>query len=228
MGGQQAQLHLARHGDIALQLCLLAADGLVEAGVFNADGDLGGEGGQYALMLFMEEAGAGVFEVQNADDAALVKERDDQLGAGFGVDGEVARVVADIGNIDVAPLADRGADQAAGDGQAAQGGLGVAEAPGIAGYEGLALLVQKHDGEHLVVDEAAQKLADALQERVEVEDGGQFDGDLVEDFEGLRLAGDAGVEAGVLNGLGDAGGGDGEQVKVLGAEVAGLLRFPGP
>ena len=68
-------------------------------------------------------------------------------------------------------------------------------------------------------------MADALQERVEVEDGGQFDRDLVEDFEGLRLAGDAGVEAGVLNGLGDAGGCDGEQVKVLGAEVASLFAF---
>ena len=87
----------------------------------------------------------------------------------------------------------------------------------------LAFFVEQHDGEHLVVDEAAEELADALEERIEVEDGGEFDGDFVEHFEGLRLAGDAGVEAGVLNGLGDARGGEGEHVQVLGMEVAGLL-----
>ena len=40
VGRQQAELHLAGHGDVALELALLAADGLVEAGVFNGDGDL--------------------------------------------------------------------------------------------------------------------------------------------------------------------------------------------
>ena len=105
------------------------------------------------------------------------------------------------------------------------GSVGVAEAPGVAGDEGFALLVEQHDGEHLVVDEAAEELADALEKGIEIEDGGQLDGDLVEDGEGLGLAGDAGVEAGVLNGLGDAGGGEGEQVEVLGAEVVGLLAF---
>ena len=43
--------------------------------------------------------------------------------------------------------------------------------------------------------------------------------------ERLRLAGDARVEAGVLNGLRDARGGQREQVQVLGAEVVGLLAF---
>ena len=105
------------------------------------------------------------------------------------------------------------------------GRVGVAEAPGVAGDERFAFLVEQHDGEHLVVDEAAQELADALQQGVEVEDGGQLDGDLVEHFEGLRLARDAGVEAGVLNGLGDARGGEGEHVQVLGAEVVGLLAL---
>ena len=77
----------------------------------------------------------------------------------------------------------------------------------------------------VVSDEAAQELADALQEGVEIEDGGELDGDLVEDLEGLRLAGDAGVETGVLNGLGNARGSEGEHVKVLGAEEVGLFAF---
>ena len=86
-GRQQAELDLAGHGDVALQLALLAADGLVEAGVLNGDGDLRGEGGEHALVVLIEEVGAGVFQVENADDAAFVKERDDQLGAGFGIHG---------------------------------------------------------------------------------------------------------------------------------------------
>ena len=224
-GGQQAELNLARHGNIALQLRLLAADGLIEARVLNGNGDLGGQRGQHALMVLVEEAGPRVLQVENADDAALVKEGDDQLGARFRVHGEVARILADVGYVDGAPLAHRGAHQAAGDGDAARGSVGVAEAPCVAGDQGLALLVEKHDGEHLVVDEAAQKLADAFQQRIEVEDRGQLDGNLVEHFKGLRLAGDAGIEAGVLNGLGDARGGQGEQVQMLGAEVAGLLAF---
>ena len=40
IGRQQPQLHLARHGDVALQLRLLAAHGLVEARILNGDGHL--------------------------------------------------------------------------------------------------------------------------------------------------------------------------------------------
>ena len=87
VGRQQAELHLARHGDVAFQLALLAADGLVEARVLDGDGDLRGQRGQHALVLFIEEAGARVFQVEHADDAALVEERHDQLGAGLGVHG---------------------------------------------------------------------------------------------------------------------------------------------
>jgi hypothetical protein len=103
--------------------------------------------------------------------------------------------------------------------------MGVTEAPGVARDEGFALVVKEHDGEHLVVDEAAKELANAEEEGIEVEDGGEIDCDFVEDFQGLRLAGDAGVEARVLNGLGDTGGGEGEDVEVLGAEVVGLLAL---
>ena len=41
----------------------------------------------------------------------------------------------------------------------------------------------------------------------------------------MRLAGDAGVKAGILNGLGDTGGGECEQVEMLRTEVAGLFAF---
>ena len=51
VGREQAELHLAGHGDVALQLALLAANGLVEARVFDGDGDLRGERGEHALVL---------------------------------------------------------------------------------------------------------------------------------------------------------------------------------
>ncbi len=103
--------------------------------------------------------------------------------------------------------------------------MDVAEAPGVSGDERVALLVEKHDGEHLVVDEAAKELADAFEQGIEIEYGGQLDGNLIEDFEGLRLAGDTGVEAGILNRLGDARGRHGEHMEMLGTEEIRLFAF---
>jgi len=219
--GKQAELDLAGHGDVALQLSFLATDALIETGVLNRNGDLGGKRCKHALVLFIEEAGARVLEVEDADDAALVKQRDDQLRAGLGVHGEVAGIFAHVGHIDGTPLADRCANQSAVDGDAAHGGMDCAESPAIAGDEGFTAVVEEHDGEHLVIDEAAEELTDTDEEGVEIEDGGELDGDFVQDLKGLRLAGDACVEAGVLDGLCDSGGGKGEDVEVLGAEVVG-------
>ena len=87
----------------------------------------------------------------------------------------------------------------------------------------LVALVPQQDGEHLVVDDALEQLADALEKVVEVEDAGDLARDLIEHGEGLGLAGDAGVEAGVLDGDGDARGDELEQALMLGGEVAGDL-----
>ena len=148
-------MHFAGHGDVAFKLSFLAADGLVEAGVFNGDGDLRTEGRQHALVFFIEEGGAGMFEVEHADYAALVEERHNELRAGLGVHRQVARILVDFGHVDGSPLTHGRAHQAAVDGNTARGGVGVAESPDVAGDERFALLVEQHDGEHLVVDEAA-------------------------------------------------------------------------
>ena len=155
-GGQQAELHFARHGDVALELLLLALDRLVEARVFNGDGDLRGQGGERAHVVFVEEAGARVLQIEHADDAVFVEERHDELGARLGIHREIALVLAHVGNIDRTPLAHRRADQPAGDGDAAHGRVRIAEAPCVARDQRLPLFVEQHDGEHLVVDEPAQ------------------------------------------------------------------------
>ena len=74
--GEEAQLDLAGHGEVALHALFFFVDALVEAGVGDGDGDLGAEGGEGALMLFGVVVEAGVFEVEHADDAALVKQGD--------------------------------------------------------------------------------------------------------------------------------------------------------
>ena len=169
-----------------------------------------------------------MFEIEDADDSAFVEEGDDEFGAGLGVHWKIALVFAHVGHIDGTPLAYRCADEASGDGDAAHGRLRVAEAPGIAGDERLAFLIEKHDGEHLVIDEAAEELADLRSSGIEVENGGELGGDLVENCERLCLARDARIEAGVFDGLGDAGGREREQVKMLGAEDSRPVRSRDP
>ena len=63
-------------------------------------------------------------------------------------------------------------------------------------------------------------MADAFEEVVGVEDAGDLAGDVVEDAEGLGLAGDAGVETGVLDGDGHARGDELEEALMLEGEVA--------
>ena len=223
--GQQAQLHLAGHGKIALQLLLMANDLAVESGVFDGDCDLRGQCGQGALVALVEVARADMLQIEDANDAVFVEERHDHLRARFGIDHVIAGVLADIGDVDQPPLGDGSPYQAGVDRQRPAGHARVAEAPGIARHQLISSGVDQHEGEHLVVDQAAQKLADALEELVEVEDRGQLNGDLVEHFERLRLPGDARVEACVLDGLADARGGHGKQVQVLWAEVVYLVAF---
>ena len=86
-------------------------------------------------------------------------------------------------------------------------------------------VVEQHDTEHLVIDEAAQQVADLGQQRIEIEDRGEFGGDFVEHGQRLRLAGDARIKPRIFDGLRDARCGEGEQVQVLGTEIAGLLAL---
>ncbi len=96
---QQPQLHLAGHGDVALQLPFLGAHGLVEPRVLDSDGYLRRQRRQHALVLFVEEARARVFQVQHADHAPLVEQRHNQLRPGLGIHRQVARVLAHVGHV---------------------------------------------------------------------------------------------------------------------------------
>ena len=71
-------------------------DAAVEAGVGDADGDLRGEGGEGALVVFVVVVDAGVLEVEDADDLALVDEGNGELGADLGVRFNIAGALAGV------------------------------------------------------------------------------------------------------------------------------------
>ncbi len=85
--------------------------------------------------------------------------------------------------------------------------------------------IKQQDGEHLVVDDAGDEVGNALQQLIEVEDGGNFAADLGQQGKLTRLAGDLGVEPGVLYADGNARSEQCEQVLVLFGEGAGLGGF---
>src|ERR1700691_5417109 len=92
----EAKLNLAGHLEVALHALLFFVDALVEAGVGDADCDLRGQSGEGALVVFVVVVETGMFEVENADDLALVDEGDCELGADFGVGLDVAGIFADV------------------------------------------------------------------------------------------------------------------------------------
>ena len=176
-------------------------------------------------MVLVEEGSARVFEIEHSDDALFIEERNDEFGARFRIHREIALIFAHIGNIDGTPLAHGCADEPAGDGDAAHGRLRIAEAPCIARDQSVAFFVEKHDGEHLVVDEPAQELTDLREKRIDIEDRCELGGDFVEDGESLSLAGDACVEARILDGLRNARSRESEQMKMLRLEEIGLFAL---
>ncbi len=70
---QQAKLHLARHGEVALQSLLLAGDTLIEPRILNGDCDLRGQGARVRSCSSLKIVGARVLEVEHADDRVLVE-----------------------------------------------------------------------------------------------------------------------------------------------------------
>src|SRR5882757_9458289 len=191
----EAKLDLAGHLEVALHALLFLVDALVEARVGDADGDLRGQSGEGALVVVVVVVDAGVFEVEDADDLAFIDEGNGELGADFGVGFDVAGVFADVGSENRFAELGGGADKAFAKSDDSFADDALAEAGGEAVLEVLIAVVPEKDAEDLA-------------------------GDVVEDAEGLGLAGDAGVEAGVFYGDGHAGGDELKEALVFKGEVA--------
>ena len=113
----------------------------------------------------------------------------------------IARIFAHVGHVAPAGARDGGADQSAIEGHLFVGIEALAEADGVVALQHLVFFVQQPDGEHVVVDQAAQQLPDPLEQRVEIENRGELAADLVHHRERLRLARDARIQARILDGL---------------------------
>lgn len=93
-------MDLTSHLEVALHALLFFVDALVETCVGDADGYLRGQSGECALVILVVVVDSSVFEIEDADDLALVDERDGEFGADFGVGLDVAGIFADVGGED--------------------------------------------------------------------------------------------------------------------------------
>ena len=75
--------------------------------------------------------------------------------------------------------------------------------------------VEQQDGEHLVVDDSRDKVADAFQQLVEIEDRRELAADLIEQDQCLGLLGDSSIETRILDADRYARGNNGQQVAML-------------
>ena len=82
--------------EIALKALLLQSDALIEAGIFDRDGNLRGQCGHGAQMVFGEESPLGVLQIEHADNVPLIDERHNQFGARFGIELDVSRILGDV------------------------------------------------------------------------------------------------------------------------------------
>jgi len=110
---QQPQLDLARHGQVALQALLLLHHALIELRIFKRDSDLRRQRGHRALVILSEVVQPRVLHIENANSGPLVDQRHSHLRARLRIHHVVARVFADVGDVNHALLADGSAHQTA-------------------------------------------------------------------------------------------------------------------
>src|SRR5262249_51859864 len=74
-GGKQLTLDFAGSVQVAEQPLLVFARLLIEAAVFEVDGDVGAEGSEQALVLGGKRVSLGACEVENADEGVAEEKR---------------------------------------------------------------------------------------------------------------------------------------------------------
>src|SRR6266403_443159 len=104
---KEAALNLARHVEILLETKLRVARFLIEAGVFERDGDIGAQRGKHALVLQSEGVGLRAFKIENSDEPVAQQKRHDELGTHLNaaLAADVARIIRDVIDSQNTPLA---------------------------------------------------------------------------------------------------------------------------
>ena len=186
-GGDLAR-YLMQHSQ---GLCLSGHAG-VEARVFDRDGDTGSGKFEQALVVGSEESWHFGLQVEHANDLVLDDERDGQLGAHGGVGVDVVFELADVLDEDRLALQRGLPDDAAA--QLDADALDVRRVAGLEAHPQLVgAIVDQENGEDAVVDDGADEVGDAVQQRVQIERGVEGIGEADEEVELQGFDADVGV-----------------------------------
>src|ERR1041385_2606445 len=224
-GRQQMVLHLARHGEVALHALFFTGDALIERGIFNGDGYLRRQRAHGAQMIVSKVAPAGMLQVEHADDFILVYKRHAKLGARFRIGLDIAWIAGHIRSEHRFFALCRGAHQSAPDGNVVLDLDVLLKTDREAVYQLLLAGVEQQDGEHMVVDDFQQKVADAFEQLVNIEDGGEVAADFVQQRQRAGLLDDPRVQPRILNAHCDTRGNEREQTRMFVLEVSPLAGF---
>ena len=197
--GEEAVLDVARDRQLAVQAHLAPHQLVVEPRVLDRDRHLARERRQHLDVLLVEAVELGRLQVEHADHAVLGDQRDHELGARLRDELEIARVLPHVRHQD-GLLGERGGAAEALAERNPRLLLDDAVADGLAQDQLAALLVQQQDAEHLVVDHPLHHVGHAVQQLVEVEDGGRLLADLVQRGQEGRVPLGLAVEGRVLDG----------------------------
>jgi len=181
--------HLAADLGERLEHLVVLALALEQPRVLDAARQRRGELAEDLLVQLVELADVRAQQVQRPDHLPLAAQRDHQLGPGAGHDLGVPGIGADVVHEDRALVAHRGADDSLADLEAEPLERLGRVADGVRDGEVAALLVDEVDRERLVVGQPADELWDALEQLVEVEDGGDLPAEVEQRREELLVAG---------------------------------------
>ncbi len=133
------------------------------------------------------------FQIEDADQAILHQERNDQFGAngdaGIDLAAQKARIRKSVSDAHGAACTGGGAGKALVQGNAHTRGNGIAIAHDESAFEMLRFFIPQHDGENVIVDEFFDALSDLAKQLFAVEDGSDFAADFVEQRESVGLLG---------------------------------------
>ena len=192
---------------------------LVEPGVLDGHRHLAGQDRHEIRVLAAEVAGVDALQRQHAQDPILDDERNHQLRARnppiHCPGGNVIRILLAILHQDDLTALHRAAYH-----PLAHADLRVVHELGVvtdggAPREAVALLVQEQHAEQLVIDDLARQLTHAVEEKVEIQDGGDLTPDLVQHLHGQSVPAALLEQPGVLDGHGDGAGQRGHDGQML-------------
>src|SRR6185437_1811570 len=184
-----------------------------------------GENGERLNVIRREITEMRTLDIENTDDAMLVKERHGEFGTRFGVQRNVARIEGNVRNYDGPAQCCGGADDAFVRRNNRAFHDVLAEFYVEAMTENALGFVVEQNRENLIVDDALDHFGGAAENSFDIEERTGFAGDFVEQQERVCLAAGSLEKARVFDGAGDARGEHGQNILLVGSEIIELAAF---